>query len=389
VTEFVRTLDRMQQQLDDGLFTRGAQIAVEVEGVRLLDVAIGDDGTGAAMTPEHVFRVYCTIKPFTAVAVARLVDRGEADLDAPLRATLPDLDVLGDDVTLAHVLTHTAGLQRPMAVEMELVPAGRRRAAVARAPRPPGWRIGADAAYSEYAGWQVLGWFIEATTGDDLREHLRRHVFEPAGLDATWIGMTRDEFATVLPRLGVNADMRNLSGFPMLFERSVRVCTETNVAHGGYTTARDLARFYSVVLDGRRSDREGLPRAATLQRFTSTRRPPVYDQVLARECAYGYGFMTELDAHAFGDRIGAASFGHSGNVGSSFAFADPDRELAVGVVFNGLVGHEAAFLRRRALVNALYADLDEAGVDASGEHDATGDVAPGRSRFRLRRRARS
>jgi hypothetical protein len=85
----------------------------------------------------------------------------------------------------------------------------------------------------------------------------------------------------------------------------------------------------------------------------------VFDVVLDRVCPYGLGFMTSLEQHAFGDMCGPASFGHSGNVGTSFAFADPDRDLAVGVVFNGLVGYEAAFLRRRAIVRSLYLDLDD------------------------------
>ncbi|HEX4777762.1 MAG TPA: serine hydrolase, partial [Acidimicrobiia bacterium] len=113
----------------------------------------------------------------------------------------------------------------------------------------------------------------------------------------------------------------------------------------------------------------------------------VYDEVLQRECTYGLGFMTRLDEHAFGERCSDSAFGHSGNVGTSFAFADPERSLTVAVVFNGLVGHEAAFLRRRALVNTLYQDLDalESPPDAT-EREA--DEAPARAvrRFSLRRR---
>lgn len=389
---FEQTLRRIEQQLDEGLFTRGAQMAVEVGGERVLDLAIGDSGADGEMSAEHVFRVYCTIKPVTAVAVAGLVARGVLDLDAPLEPLLPDLRILEGGVTLRHVLTHTAGLQRPMAVEMELLPAGKRREAVARQRPAPGFRIGVDAAYSEFAGWQVLGWLVETATGTPLRAYLRETVLAPLGLQSTWIGMTDEEYDVVLFRLGVNSDMRNLGGFPLLFERTRRVCTETNPAHGGYTNARDLARFYSRVLDGLRgNDVEGLPPASTLRMFCSPARPRIYDQVLDRECSYGLGFMTELDQHAFGDRCSASSFGHSGNVGSSFAFADPERALAVGVVFNGLVGHETAFLRRRALVNALYGDLDahDAGTPTVGPDDpASLRDRRVRSRFNLRRRVR-
>jgi hypothetical protein len=39
------------------------------------------------------------------------------------------------------------------------------------------------------------------------------------------------------------------------------------------------------------------------------------------------------------------------------AFVDPAHDVAVGVIFNGVVGHESACLRRCALVRSLYADL--------------------------------
>ena len=182
--------------------------------------------------------------------------------------------------------------------------------------------------------------------------------------------------------------MRNLGGFPMLFERSRRVCLETNPAHGGYTNARDLAQLYSAILERLAGNAQPLPTAATLRQFCSPARPVVFDEVLDRECSYGLGFMTDLSQHAFGDRCSTSSFGHSGNVGSAFAFADPERALAVGAVFNGLVGHEAAFLRRRAFLNTLYRELDEFGSPPAGDQANDTDV-PERRRLRLKRRPRS
>jgi CubicO group peptidase (beta-lactamase class C family) len=358
MTTFDRTVARLESQLDEALFTTGAQIAVNVEGRRVLDVALGENGTGGEMTAEHVFRVYCTIKPVTSIGVACLVEAGRLDLDEPLAPHLPDLRVLDGGVSLRHVLTHTAGLQRPQAVEMELLSAPKRRAAVGRATRPPGWRIGASAAYSEFAGWHVIGWLLEAVTGEELRPFLRRTVLDPLELRSTWVGMTEEEYTHAFPRIGLNIDLRNLGRYPMVYERSQRVCMETNPAHGGYTNARDLATLYSRLLAGLSGEAvDGLPPASTLEVFTAPARPVLFDEVLDRECSFGLGFMTELSQHAFGDHCSASTFGHSGIVGSSFAFADPERALAVGVVYNGVVGHETAFLRRRALINALYADL--------------------------------
>ncbi len=382
MTDFEHTRQRLEYEFGDERFMRGAQVVVEVDGERLLDVALGDNGLGEPLTAEHIFRVYCTIKPFLAVLIARLVEAGALTLDEPLSTHLPDLRCLHDGVTLRHVMTHTAGLHTLMGVTMEIARPEKRRELVSRVAKPIGWRIGTDAGYSEYAGWQILGWLTEAITGQRLREYIRTELLEPLGLHDTFVGMTHDEYVAVSPMIGVNCDLRQLGSFPLLFERSERVCTETNPAHGGYTNARDLATFYSALLarlGGGGND--ALPSAATLGQFCRTVREPVFDVVLDRECASGLGFMTRLDQHAFGESCSPTSFGHSGNVGTSFAFADPAGSLAVGVVFNGLVTYETAFLRRRALIRAIYLDLDEPSqISAAGELRS--------SRRRERRRSR-
>jgi hypothetical protein len=109
----------------------------------------------------------------------------------------------------------------------------------------------------------------------------------------------------------------------------------------------------------------------------------VFDEVLDRECEYGLGFMTDLAHHAFGPMCSPSSFGHSGNVGSSFAFADPEHDLAVAVVFNGIVDSESSFLRRPAVVGALYHDLGLLGGD--GDEAEPAEVEEDAPRRGLRR----
>jgi CubicO group peptidase (beta-lactamase class C family) len=386
VSDFARTHDRLAYELDGGGFTRGAQVVVDVGGARVLDLAVGDNGLGDPLTPEHILRVYCTIKPLLTVVVAGLVEDGVITLDEPLDRRLPEMRSLEGGVTLWHILTHTAGLHTLMGITMDMAPASKRRDIVSRVERPIAWRLGRDAGYSEYAGWHIIGWLVESLTREPLREYLRRRVIEPLGLTNTYVGMTHDEYAAVLPRLGVNRDLRQRGSFPMLFERSERVCTETNPAHGGYSNARDLATFYSALLARLAGGgNSALPSATTLAAFCRTAREPAFDVVLDRTCPFGLGFMTSLDQHAFSEMCGPTSFGHSGNVGTSFAFAEPDRALAVGVVLNGLVDYETAFLRRRALVRAIYLDVDDLGLtDDAGVPTDTATVSPKRGRFRRR-----
>jgi CubicO group peptidase (beta-lactamase class C family) len=385
---FPATRAYVEREIEDGLFSRGAQLHVMVGGETVLDYAFGSAGLGNDITTDTLFRVYCSIKPVATLAVALLVDDGALDLDAPLNDPLPGFQVLQrGDVTLRHVLTHTAGLQYPSAVTMELMPTDERRPFLERFRGEPGWRVGVDAAYSEYFGWHLLGFLIEEVTREPLRDHLRDRVLDPLGLRDTWVGMTAAEYTANIERLGVNYDLHGgWQAYPMLIERTERFCCETNCAYGGYTTARELARLYSALLAQlQHSSVPALPSAETIARFCSNARPRGYDTILQRECDFGLGFMTNLVDHRFGTECSPESFGHSGNVGSSFAFADPQSQLAVGVIFNGIVDQDSAFLRRPALVHAIYTDL-EAGEAPIGTEEPEPEIVPERRRrWRSRR----
>ena len=55
--DFPRTAAVLEQEVRDGLFTRGAQVSVRYRGDVVLDTALGDAGVGREVTPETVFRV--------------------------------------------------------------------------------------------------------------------------------------------------------------------------------------------------------------------------------------------------------------------------------------------------------------------------------------------
>jgi CubicO group peptidase (beta-lactamase class C family) len=60
-----------------------------------------------------IFQIGSTTKTVTATALMRLIERGELDLEAPVRTYLPDFRVADADVSetvrLRHLVTHTAG----------------------------------------------------------------------------------------------------------------------------------------------------------------------------------------------------------------------------------------------------------------------------------------
>src|SRR5215467_12890607 len=60
-----------------------------------------------------LFQIGSTTKTYTATAIMRLVEQGRVDLDAPVRAYVPELrlkdESVAERVTVLHLLNHTAG----------------------------------------------------------------------------------------------------------------------------------------------------------------------------------------------------------------------------------------------------------------------------------------
>lgn len=88
-------------------------VAVTQNGVR----TVAGYGTvdGAAPDAATRYEIGSVTKTFTALALARAVERGGVALETPVQALLPDsirLAVVGRPITLVDLATHTAGLPR-------------------------------------------------------------------------------------------------------------------------------------------------------------------------------------------------------------------------------------------------------------------------------------
>ena len=91
----------------------GAVMIVK-DGQPILEYATGEANkdTETLNTLETKFNLGSANKMFTGVAIAQLVERGELSFDDPVGKFLPDYpnETVKNDVTIHHLLTHTAGL---------------------------------------------------------------------------------------------------------------------------------------------------------------------------------------------------------------------------------------------------------------------------------------
>jgi hypothetical protein len=122
---------------------------------------------------------------------------------------------------------------------------------------------------------------------------------------------------------------------------------------------RALGRFYEWVLATLEGHQTAPLEPERLRDACRPHRPVVQDQILNLEADWGLGFMTGLGRLGFGPRPSRRAVGHTGQVGTSVAFCDPDHDLAVALLYNGVIDQEVGVtVRRPAIVSKIYEDLE-------------------------------
>lgn len=160
----------------------GSTALFGADGARLADES-------AEITPvreDTLFDMASVTKVVTALTAATLIDEGLLDPEAPVAEYLDSgpLAPPHPDITVRHLLTHTAGL--PPVMGLWQIDRGRenRLAAISRAELNAA--PGTAHAYS-CIGFILLGVLLEGLTDTSLPELARRRVLDPAGaMTAGW-----------------------------------------------------------------------------------------------------------------------------------------------------------------------------------------------------------
>jgi CubicO group peptidase (beta-lactamase class C family) len=332
----------------------GLQVSVRADRLRL-DLAAGADLQGLPMQQASKFNTHCASKPIVGLACLHLVDRGLVDLDQPVGSLLAGAGLGHCRFPLREVLAHTAPLGAPRMAEVHLTPLGQRPALLLEG-------IGrAEPGYSEYAGTALLALVIEEVAGCSARTFVRDELLRPLGLaDDIRFGFEPSKLADEAAGIGLTAQGLPSECFAGVHDRSPHQACLDRTCLGAYATARALADLYaavSEVIAGKVVD--GVPTPATLLDLLACSRRRD-DPVLDRTCAFAAGFMVDLADHGFGPSLGPGSLGHSGHLGSTFAFHDPGSGVSAAVVLNGLADRqEEADLVRGQLVAAIVREAQQ------------------------------
>ncbi len=164
-------------------------------------VGFADRDGKRAVDPDTIFHWASCTKTFTAIAVMQLRDRGKLALEQPIVDFVPELRTVRNrfgamtDVTVRHLLTHSAGFRAPTwpwggdqpwhphePTQWSQLVAMLPYTEVEFAP-------GTKFSYSN-PGIVFLGRAIEALSGDDYEIYMEKNVLRPLGMTASYFDTT-------------------------------------------------------------------------------------------------------------------------------------------------------------------------------------------------------
>ncbi len=360
-TQLPQTFAVIQQGITRGLHL-GVQLYVSRDLQPVVDLAIGENLPGEALTGDHILPWLSAGKPITALATLRLVEEGRLDLDQPVGELIPEFGQLGKEtVTTRHLLTHTAGIEAvalgwPNTSWDEII------ARICAAPLKAGAIAGDAHAYDPQRSWFILGEIIQRLRGRPIAEVLQKDIFEPLGMRDTWLAIPDSRYAEYEPRLG---RIHVAGAGELKLNHSHLRESVTSPAPGSSCRGpiRELARFYEMLLCEGTWNGRTLLSAESVQQMTARHRVARFDQTFQHTVDFGLGLIINSNQYGantipygFGRHASTESFGHGGSQ-SCIGFADPQHRLAVAAVANGYPGEVPHNRRFRELLTALYVDL--------------------------------
>ena len=316
---------------------QGYQLWIDIDG-HTIETAVGHTTGGRPMASSTMHHVRCATKWVLALAAQLLELEGRVDLDLPLRRLSMFPGLTESRASVRDMLCHDAGLGSPRQIEMYF--AGPRRDEVLRSTSSSS----PYECYSEIAAWHILECWLEHTTGIPILELLASSVPEQS--------LSMLSYSQQIEHLDVGtyftAREDLVDPMPLLMDLTPGVNAHNSPAFGGLTSAQGIGSLYRLASHGSERVRRAI---SEMLRYT---RGIAYDPVLERDANFSVGFMIDLAQHGFGSAIGDRAFGHTGWMGSSWGFHDPEARITCAFLHNGIVSQTTNDSIRECIVNTLY-----------------------------------
>ena len=333
-------------------------LCVRHRGRVVLDRAIGhargngpgEDGDAGQVlaTTDTPFVIFSAAKATTAILTHLLDERGLLHLGDRVCEYIPEFASHGKEaITIEHVLSHRAGVPNMPKEVFDLDRIDDRGAILQTIiDAEPQTRPGKLLSYHAVSGGFILAEVIERITGKDIREVLSDELLRP--LDFRWGNYGVSPAEVDLVGLSYPTGPRALPPVSTVLERALglppdevtrssndpRFLTGVVPSANVVTTANELSRFYELMRAGGELDGVRIMEPKTIRRATVEHAYRQIDLTLLAPMRHSAGFILGADVVSLYGPDTDEAFGHLGFT-NILGWADPERELSVGLITSG------------------------------------------------------
>ena len=326
----------MQKFVDDREVSGVVTLVGLRDGVEHLEaVGKSDLAAGRDMQKDDLFWIASMTKPMAAICVMMLIEEGKLSVDDRVEKHLPEFKnqwlvqskdskqmVLGRPqraITVRDLLTHTSGISdvkapRPNCSLAELV--------MGYSREPLAFEPGSKWSYSN-PGINTLGRLVEIASGIPFAEFIQNRLFNPLGMKDTTFWPTKEQQARVAKSYKQNKESHQLEETTVYFtEGNLEDRSRTPYPAGGlYSTAKDVACVYQMMLSGGTFRGQKILRPETVQLMTTTQTGDIKTGFVDG-MSWGLGFQVVKEPVGVTAALAKGSFGHGGAYATQ-SWADP------------------------------------------------------------------
>ena len=301
-------LDALDQQGFSGI------VAVSKNGEPYITVDFGDANRekGTPWTKQTVSTTGSISKQFTAAAILKLEQEGKLSVNDPLTDYF-DVPNEKDDITLHHLLTHSAGFPGAIGDDYKILSAEAFQNLAWKTPLL--FKPGEMYNYSN-VGYTLLAMIVEDISGLQYENYLIEELFKPAGMNQT--GYLIPKWKTKKMAVGYQEGEKWGSNLER-YEKDGEISWHLKGNGGVLSTAEDMLKWHQALQSGDILNQESLDKMYS----------PHVDEGNGR-IFYGYGYTIR-------EFLGRKLVKHNG--GNQIFFADflrfiEDDDLAIYLASN-------------------------------------------------------
>ncbi len=286
---------------------------------------------GRKVADDSIYDLASLTKPIvTTTAAMMLIQQQRLDLDLPVKNYIPDFAAAAKSdpdpawrtqVTVRMLLLHDSGLPAHRDFYKE---AKGHDAVLARVLAEPLIREpGIQKEYSDL-GFILLGEIIERLTGQSLEAFAAREIFRPLGMDRSMFNPLRRLRPDIAPT-EMDAAYRKRLAWGEVHDENAWAMGGIAGHAGLFSTARDVAIFAQMILNGGIYAHRRLLSRAIVDQFTS--------KVAIGNSASATGWDVPTESSSSGRYFSSKGFGHIGFTGTTL-WIDPEKDLFVILLTN-------------------------------------------------------